>query len=146
MSGNLLTGTCISYSAATPSTFDQTGYEALSWTESAEIINIGDLGGETEVVNYSLVCSGNTKKRLGARNEGQHVIEAEYNKDSAAQGILVTAETNKTIISVKIDRSTGDAKYYQGYVVSNKDLMGGASDLVKLQSTLEIEGGTVVTV
>lgn len=146
MSGYTTAGTCLAVSAAAPATFDQVGYEALTWTGSGEVMNFGEQGAETEVVTYTLVCSNQTKKRLGTTNEGQQTFEAIFDSVNPAQVILEDGRSNGTPVSVRVSYSDGDVVYYQAYVTSNKRSSGGASDLIKLNTTVEIEGGTVVTV
>lgn len=146
MTGFTAATTQASFSAGIAASYDQTGYEALSWTDSAEITNVGEHGRENEVVTFTLLHSNETKKRLGTSNEGTHTFEAVFNSGSAAQGILETAEAARNNVSVKIAYSDGDVNYYEAIVTSLKRVSGGNSDIIRLNISLDIEGGTVVRV
>lgn len=146
MSGFTAATTQVSFSAGIAASYDQTGYEALTWTASTEITSVGEHGRENEIVTFNLLHDNSTNKRVGTSNEGSQTFEAVFDSGSAAQGILETAEAAGDKVSVKIAYSDGDVSYYEGIVTSLKRASGGSSDIIKLNISLEIEGGTVVRV
>jgi len=136
----------MAFSAAAPATYDATGYSALTWTPSGEVINVGDIGPENNVITYETVCDGSVHKRLGATNFGSQTLEILFDSDNAAQAILAAAVSSKTAISVREtlpqaeNNSDSDIYYYRAYVASAKTMTGSSGDTVRYSVTLEIDG------
>lgn len=137
-------GSCMAFVAGLPATLDQAGYEALIFVPSGEATQIGDVGPENEVITFNTVCDGVINKRLGATNFGQQTIELAYKGSNSAQGILNTASTAKTVVSVRETLSSGDVLYYNAYVSAFKTQVGGSSDFLRASVSLEIDGAIIV--
>lgn len=143
-SGVISTGTCISFSAAHPATLTEAGFTALTWTPSGEITNMGELGGTAEVAKFTTVCDGKVNKRIGPMDSGSQNLEMAFVRGNAAQTILETAFASRAKVSVKVVYPGGaDIDYYEAYVASQKRRIGGATDLLALNATLEIDGSII---
>lgn len=139
------TGTCIAFSATAPTTFDDnatTGYPSLTYTAAAEMLSVGELGGERAVSSYVTQCDGKTHKTLGEIDNGTQSIELAFDIDNAAQVILQNAFDNNTKIYARETLSSGDVYYYTANVSSSKVNASG-SDVVKWTGSLVISGDLV---
>lgn len=132
-------GSCMAFAVAALITEDQAGYEALTWVDSGEATQMGDVGPENEVITFNTVCDGKVNKRMGATNFGQQTLELAFHSGNAAQVILKAAATSKDLISVRETLSSGDVYYYQGYVGSFKTMVGGSSDYLRASVNFEID-------
>ncbi len=132
-------GSCMGFSAALPATLNETGFAALTFTPSAEVTNIGDIGPENQVNTYDTVCDGKVNKRMGATNFGQQELELAFDIDNAAQIILKSAVNSKVAIAVEENLSSGDTMYYVAYVASFKTKVGGSSDYLRAGVSLEVD-------
>lgn len=138
-------GTCMSFSAAIPATepFDQAQYEALTWSQSGEATQIGDVGPENSVITFATICDGKVNKRMGPTNFGQQSLTIAWDSANAAQGILDTKARDKTPVAVRETLSTGDVLYYVAYVAMFKNQTGSATDFVRAAVTLEVDSEIV---
>ncbi|MCP5006165.1 MAG: hypothetical protein GY941_19825 [Planctomycetes bacterium] len=136
-------GSCISVSATAPATDDAAGYAALTWVDSNEATQIGDVGPENEVITFNTVCNGVVNKRMGATNFGQQTIELAFDFDNAAQVIIAAASISKAKIYIRETLSSGDIIYYGGYVASYKTQVGSSSDFLRAAISFEVDGAPV---
>lgn len=136
-------GSCMAFDTNAPATQDQAGYEALAWTPSGEVTNIGDIGPENEVITFNTVCDGVVNKRMGATNYGSQSLEIAFDIDNPAQVILRNAAASKEAISVRETLGSGDIMYYRAYVGSFKTMVGGSSDYLRASVSLEIDSAIV---
>lgn len=130
MSTNTFAGSHISLAAALPATYDQAGYEALTWTQddcSSE--NIPMLNDTANTVDVNTVCSLRTKSVKGKSKYDPVSFTMLSDWDNAAQGILDTAKASTTaVISVKIEFATGDVVYFTAQVSKFSLTEGGTGD------------------
>lgn len=111
-------GTVVSVSAATPATFDQAGYELLTFTEVSGVASIGEVGPTYETLSHVDLKDGITQKAHGALNYGDPAIQYRVIEDDAGQGIINTALSSRSTISIKIERASGLVQYAQAIVTS----------------------------
>lgn len=130
----------MAFSATTPASHDATGFAALTYTQSAEATQIGDVGPENEVITYNTVCNGVVNKRLGATNFGQQTLELAYDDVNGGQTILDAASIAKNQVAVRETLSSGVVLYYIAYVSSFKTQVGGSSDFLRASVGLELDG------
>lgn len=144
--GTQVIGTKMAFSAGIPATYDLAGMAAKTYTPSTEVISVGDVGAETEVIKYTTVHDGKTHKRMGATDAGSQGIMLSFDSDNAAQAILETASNNRTPVCVSEELPTaannddGDVLYYVAYVQRAKVAAGGSSDTVRYDVVLEVDG------
>lgn len=127
----------MAFSAAAPATQDQLGYEAVSYTDSGEVITIGAVGPENEVLTFQTVCDGKINKRMGAANYGSQSLELAFDAANGAQQILETAAADRTPVTVRETLSSGDVLYYIAYVASFKT--DPSSQILRATVTLEVD-------
>lgn len=131
-------GTTIAVSASNPATFDQSGYEALSFTSIGEVTNLGEFGREYVLVTHNPIGSRGTKKFKGSFNEGQIAMQVGLDTDDSGQDLLDTASTSDNDYSFKVTAQNGDVYYFQAKVMSFKRTFGGVDDITGATIMLEI--------
>ena len=111
-------GGFMSVSAALPATFDDTGYEALTWTEVGELGEIPDHGPAHATVTFTRLKDGIVNKYHGELNFGSISVPMAYDPADAGQTILKAARKSKDEIAFKIEYSDGAIEYTGGKVMS----------------------------
>jgi len=145
-------GTCLSVSAAAPTTHDAAGFAALTWTQVGELESIGEFTINHATVNFTNLCTGKTSVAKGAEEAVTVAIGVALDRDDAGQTLMTTARKSLTAVySFKIMEANGDIVYFRAHVMSeritggsgvNDTKMGGYSLGVKAPST----GDTAVVV
>ncbi len=138
------TETKLYVSASTPATYDEVGYEALTWTEVKEVTTIPNYGPTRQVVTHEPLATGVTEKNGGFINYGSVTVSAAFDKSDAGQGILranVLSATAK--LSVKIVYQDLSTDYTYGKAFSATKNPGSANSMVS--SDLQIEFSKPIT-
>lgn len=111
-------GAIFSASAASPATYDSTGYEALTFTEAGEVTEVPDHGPAHSVVTHTPLKTGIVNKYHGELNYGSISVPMAHDPTDAGQLILKAALASKDEISFKIEYSDGFIEYIAGKVMS----------------------------
>jgi len=111
-------GGFLSVSAATPATFDASGYAALTWTEVGEASEVPEFGAAYSAVTFTPLKTGIVNKFHGELNYGSITIPLGYDSSDAGQIILLAALASKDEISFRETRSDGTIRYIMGKVMS----------------------------
>ena len=135
-------GTCLSFSTVAPADpILVSDWAGLAWTGAAELIGIGEIGGERSVSSYTRLCDGSVVKSLGGIDNGQQSITLAFDPADAGQTILTDAFKNASSQSVWVKEtlSNGHIFYYQAEVSKSKvSAVGG--EIVKWNGNLEVSG------
>lgn len=126
-------------SAALPATPNEAGYEALTWTLISEVNNIGQIGGNFQMVEHRPVDTGLVVKLPGSRNEGTaEIVMAKHTGTDVT--LLQTAFAARARIAVKIEypAQLGGIAYTTGYVTSNVVTIGGSDSIIELRTTFDL--------
>lgn len=118
------------------SALDQTGYEALTWVEITGIGRRGEIGKNTNIVNYNTWDTGVIQKAKGMTDAGSPELEVARSATDAGQILLRTAaavgnNSNYAFKEVRADGvsgATGTVIYNRGLVVGPKRPGGGNED------------------
>lgn len=140
------TGTIMSVAAAQPATFDQVGYEALSFTEVGEVLSIAEYGATTQVVTHEPLKTGVTEKFKGFINYGQASAQLAYDSSDAGQAILKAGSDGATRFqnhSIKIEYSDGSVDYLDAGIFSYTKNPSGANSMVGSSVGLEVNRAPV---
>jgi hypothetical protein len=136
--------TAISVSAATPATFDEAGYAALSYTEIELVSEAGEVGPTDNLVTFTPLADPTVQKAQGSRNYGSQALNMAYSTvTDAGVAILETANAARARVSVKMTLPDGAVRYYQAVCMGVREIIGGADAVIGLQSTLEITSAVV---
>lgn len=112
-------GSLVSVSAATPATFDSTGFGALTWTLVPDMISWSEIGDDHAVQSYNSLRDG-TIYVNGARDGGNRAFSMRYEKTDAGQAIIRAANGSSTPMSVRVVDQDGEIRYLWGIVNSLK--------------------------
>lgn len=131
-------GTEISISAATPATFNATGYAALTYSLIGEITDGGQHGRTYNVVNHNPIATRGTQKFKGSFNEGQKTLQLAVDDDDAGQTLVKAALNSDQDYSFKVEYQDGGIDYFQAKVTSWQKATAGVDSMKSATVTLEI--------
>jgi len=133
-------GTILYASASLPATYDQTGYEALTWSAVGEVTEIPAFGSVYNLITHSPLGERRVVKKKGSVNDGSMTLNFAADAADAGQGILKTAHTSDTEISVKITYPDGEDYYFTALVMVYQ-VNPGNVDSIKSDSVTMALGG-----
>ena len=140
------TGTKLSVVAEDPATFDDVGYEALTFVEVGEVIDLPEYGPNVQVVESNPLATGVTEKFKGFINYGSQSMGLEFDAEDAGQIILaagVEGATKNQQHAVKIEYQDGSIDFYSARIFSYTKAPGSANSMVG--STVQVEINTPIT-
>lgn len=138
MSSNTTAGSTLQLSAAAPSTFNQAGYAALSYTTLGEITDFGEFGRKYNIVKNNPVATRGTVKKKGSFDEGALALKLNLDTDDAGQILAKTALNSDSNYSVKITTQNGDVYYFQVLVTAFVVGLGGVDNTTGASIDMEI--------
>ena len=143
-----IAGMTIEVSAAAPATFDETGYNALTYTAVGGFDTIPDLGGAYEDQSFDSITEGRIPYR-GIRDAGGGEVSMADDTADAGQIILKAAfdaakGSSGEKISYRVRDENGDYTAAQILVGGWRVVGGGANDIKRRSATIRIIPGTVV--
>lgn len=139
-------GTLYAVSAGVPATYDQAGFAALTFTDVAEVVDIGEYGPTYEVVNHNPLETRRTVKRKGTVNDGALPIQLGRDPADAGQAILIagTDGANKDVVhSHRITLQDGTIQYFTGQIFSYTTNVGSANQIVGATVNVEIDNAVI---
>ncbi len=118
-------GATFSLSATIPGSFNQAGYEAVSFTEVGKISGMqgvprrqyGDVS-----VNY--LASAGTDIAKGSYRLGETELTVVLDADDAGQAILIAANDSTATYSVRLDHPVHGTIYAQALIFSGQETWG----------------------
>jgi hypothetical protein len=131
-------GTTLRVSAATPATFDATGYNALTTILIGEVTDLGEFGREYALVTFNPVGSRGVVKKKGSFNQGTMTIGLGLDTDDAGQILLKAASLADADYSFLVTTQNGDKYYFQAQVMSFKVNIGSVDQITTASVTLEL--------
>lgn len=139
------TGTEYSVSAALPATYDEAGFDALTFTVVAEVISIPSVGPVFEQVDHKALDRRNVVKRKGSVDYGSTDLGLGWSPTDAGQVLLIAGADGANVDSVyshKIAYPTGDVKYFTSQIfsytteVADTDSIIGSTVSISLDNTI----------
>lgn len=131
-------GTTLGLSASAPATYNQAGYEALSFTDIGEVSDLGEIPSRIyELVTWQPIAERGMRKSKGGYQIGSQTITVGIDPDDAGQTMVDTATASDTVYSVKISHpSLGDI-YARALVMGGAKSYGDVNSIATRQITLE---------
>jgi hypothetical protein len=124
-------------------------FAALTWVEVGEIEDLGELGDESESVEFVALSDARKRKLKGPRDAGSMQVQCGDDPLNAGQIAMVAAEASPLAYNFKVvlnDAITvggvGSNQYFRGKVFSKRRNVGQANNVVK--RTFNIGVDTVV--
>ena len=135
--GTIARGLTVEISAASPATYDQTGYEALTYTEIGGIVDHSEFNPQFSDTPYTLLKDGITVHNKGDLDYGTSTMNMVDDPEDAGQAILKAGAdgVNSEIEhSVKISKTYASGstitRYYTGPVFSKTVNPGGSGSII----------------
>ena len=139
-------GTAYAVSAASPATYDQAGFAALTWTDVAEPTDVGEYGPQYEVVTHNNLTTRRTVKRKGTVNDGALTLVLGRDPADAGQTLIMDGVdgANKDVVySHRVTLQDGTIQYFTGQIYSYTTNVGGANQIVSASVTVELDNQIV---
>lgn len=138
MSFTTSAGTTLGLSASAPGSYNQAGYEALSFTTVGNISNLGDIPSRIyQIVQFQDIGSRGMLKAKGGYQLGTQTITVAIDPDDAGQAMVDTATSSDTVYSVKIDHPSIGTIYARALIMGGPKNYGDVNTPSTRQITLE---------
>lgn len=131
-------GTVLAIAAAAPATYNETGYEALTWTTIGEVSDLGDIPNSRtyETVSWRNIANRGESKAKGGYTLPEQTITVGLDPDDAGQILLTTASESDNAYSVKISNPNLGDWYGRALVMGGATSMGDVNAIVTRQIML----------
>ena len=144
-------GTKLYVSAGAPATYDQSGFEAVSWTEVGEITDISEFGRVYSSVTHNPIGDRQTVKRKGSYDDGNITLQLARVPADTGQVILVAAVDSDDSHSFKVvlnDFATTSATtmYFSAQVLSYTTNIGNVNKITTAACAVNIDNSVVEVV
>lgn len=138
MSGTATVLTTFKISAGVPATFDESGYDALSYTAVGEVTNLGEFGAEWQIQSRNPIAIKGTPKVKTSRDPGGVSIGLDLDTDDAGQILMKAALDASALYAFLITTPEGDKYYCQALVSQFKVNLAGQGDLKTASAQIEV--------
>jgi hypothetical protein len=140
MSSHTAAGATIGLTATAPTTFNKTGWNAITPTTIGEVTDLGDFGREYTDVTHKPLSSRGTIHKKGSYDEGSINLTFALDPKDAGQILLKTASQSDSDYYFLVTDQTGDKYYFPAQVRSFKRHVGGVDNVVTGTAILQITG------
>ncbi|WP_197919313.1 hypothetical protein [Thiosulfatihalobacter marinus] len=137
-------GVTLGISNTAPATHDETGFDALTFTNVGELTNVGEFGKEWALVTHSPLASRGVKKSKGGYNNGTLNPALALDPDDAGQTAMKTALESDSNAYFAVTLQDGTIFYFEGLVMSFKPNIGGNDDVVTASASIEISPSAII--
>lgn len=138
MTVNTTAGSTIAICAAAPATFNEAGYEALTWALIGEVTDLGEFGREYALVTHNPIAKRSTVKKKGSFNEGALTLGLGLDDDDAGQEIASDAVDSDDDAYLRIILQDGTTFYMGSQVMSFKIAAGSVDQITNATINFEI--------
>lgn len=129
-----------------PATEDKAGYEALSWTEVAEVTDLPEYGPNVTVVESQPLATGITEKYPGFSDYGSIALGLDQDISDTGQIALqdsVQIAGKVKPHSYKVEFSNDKVDYWHGGTFSFTTNPGSANSMVSATAQVEINSAVL---
>lgn len=113
------TGTTLGVSAALPATYDSIGYDALTFTDLGEIIDIGEIAKAFNVINHQTVGRAYPQKKKDTFDIANVSLTLGRVSTDAGQVLLQTALDADVSYAFEVVYPSGDTVAFTALVIKN---------------------------
>ena len=132
-------GASLAIATSLPATYNQAGYEALSWTVIGEVTGVPMVGESNAVVTHSPLDTIDVEKFPGSRNFGSAVIPMAL--DDADAGQTAAEGQLRNNVSFRIAFPDGEEHYFTALVTSFQSGAPGPDSICAAQMGLDLTKG-----
>lgn len=131
-------GTTFGVSAAAPATYNEAGYEALTFTDVGEVSDLGDLPARVyEIVSWRNIANRGESKAKGGYTLGSQTITVGIDPDDAGQTLIDTLTNSDDPASIKFAHPQLGTIYGRALVMGGPRNYGDVNTIATRQITLE---------
>ena len=131
-------GTTIGIVSGEPSSYDATGFEALTFDLIGEVTDLGEFGREYSLVTHNPLGDRQTVKRKGSYNDGSISMTVARTPDDAGQTTLQAALDSDDNYSFNVTLQDGTELYFSAQVMSYTANVGTVDQITTASVTIEI--------
>ena len=137
-------GTTLKVSATAPATYNAAGFGALTFTEVSYVSDLGEFGGEDNLVTFNPLSTRTTVKRKGSRNAGSISAEMARAKGDAGQNLIQAAAGSDLSYSFLVTIQDGTKFYFSAQTMSFVTSVGSVDDITMVSAQLELDNEVIV--
>jgi len=131
-------GTTISVVDSNPATYDQAGFEALTYSLIGEVTDLGEFGREYSAVTHNPLGDRRTVKRKGSYNDGTVAMTVARVPGDAGQTLLTTGLDSDDNYSFEVVLQDGTTLYFEAQIMSYTTNVGSVDQITTASVSLEI--------
>ena len=138
--------TKLAISSQEPSTFDEAGFGALTFSECGEVQAVGEFGVEYAIDRYQTPSDRAIRKEKSSWEYGTMTVDLLFDRDDAGQSLLEEAERSDDNYSFRVTLPDPGREMFlfQGLVMSLKRIIGGPDDSIRLRARVELSDKGIV--
>lgn len=136
-------GSTLSISATPPATYDEAGFEALTFTKVSWISNMGEFAKVFNLVTFNPLDTRQTIKRKGSYDNGSMSLELARDGNDAGQTLLRTAADSDISPAFEVVLQDGSTFYFTAQVMSANIVVGSVDDITMSNVNLEIDNDVI---
>lgn len=137
-------GTLLKVSAATPATYDATGFAALTMTTIGEVENLGTYGKKYALVKHNAIGNRVTVKRKGSYDAGQLTLGLGRVPSDAGQLLAFAAAGSDLSYSYEVIYPSGEKHFFSAQAMSFEIVNGTVDSIQKANVMLELDNDIVI--
>ncbi len=135
-------GVAVGVVLGSPATYDEAGYDALTYSSVGNVTSLLDVGGEADVSSYDPMDTGIRVKLPGVIDYGSGSIEVAFDGDDAGQTVLSDGfdGAGKGLAhSFELTDSEGDSVWFTSKIYSFRLVYGSTGDVIGATINIEID-------
>jgi len=133
-------GSTFGVSATLPGTYNNSGFNALTFTAVGEVTDMGEVGAEYSLVNHQPISARRVQKLKGSYDAGSITLQFGRDYTDAGQIAMQTALSSDTAVAIRIVLQNGKKLYFSGLVTSFKTNIGGVDQVTAASALVELTG------
>jgi len=131
-------GTTISVVDSNPATYDQAGFEGLTYSLIGEVTDLGEFGREYSAVTHNPLGDRRTVKRKGSYNDGTVAMTVARVPGDSGQTLLTTGLDSDDSYSFEVVLQDGTTLYFEAQIMSYTTNVGSVDQITTASVSLEI--------
>lgn len=136
-------GTTLSVSPNAPSTYDVTGFAALTFTVVGDLSDLGTFGKKFNLVTFNPLGDRKTIKRKGSYNNGTLSLKMAAAPTDAGQIIMEAGANSDNSYSFLVTTQSGSQYYFSGQIMGFNLNVGSVDQIMGAECDLEIDNDIV---
>lgn len=129
-------GAQLAVSASLPAAHTIDGFTALSFTDVAEVVDLGEAGKTYNIVEHSPLGEREVLRLKGSYNQGDRSISLGRDITDAGQQLLIAGNDSDNAYSFRITLQNGDIIYFTALVNGYTDAIGTIDSIIGSNLTL----------